>query len=168
MEKPASPVPGLLWIPAGREGSYLYSGAEWRWIPRTFVDRVRVRRTVEFGSRPAGTVEPLVSSGDEAAADVIYGRRLGADRAAVGLARWRGSWDLGPTGEPFTAAAGRPRDVSVVLDRASGDVGVEVEGKEVLRTRADLAPIDRSLIVLGRSPEGLTLGRGDFAGRFSP
>ncbi|HEY7513034.1 MAG TPA: hypothetical protein VIC87_01070, partial [Vicinamibacteria bacterium] len=89
-------------------------------------------------------------------------------RAAVGLARWRGAWELGPTGAPFPAPPGRARDLVALLDRATGDVVVEVDGKEVLRTRADLAPIDRSLIALGRSPEGLTLGRGDFAGRLSP
>jgi hypothetical protein len=168
LEMPASPTPGLLWIPAGKEGSYLYAGTEWRWIPRTFVDRVSVRRKADFAPLGAGAVEPLVSSGDKEAADAIYVRRLGADRAAAGLARWRGAWELGPTGPPFPMPAGRPRDLFVVLDRANGDVMLEIDGKEVLRTRADLAPIDRSLIALGRSPEGLTLGRGDFAGRLSP
>jgi hypothetical protein len=168
LEMPPSPAPGLLWVPAGREGSYLYTGAEWRWIPRTFLDRVSVRRKVDFAPLPGGTVEPLVSSGDPEAADAVYVRRIGADRAAVGLARWRGAWELGPTGAPFPAPPGRARDLVALLDRATGDVVVEVDGKEVLRTRADLAPIDRSLIALGRSPEGLTLGRGDFAGRLSP
>jgi hypothetical protein len=167
-EEPSDPVPGLLWIPAGKEGAYLCTGAEWRWIPRAFVDRVRVRRHVDFVPLPAGAIEPLLSSGDREAADAVYLRRLGGERAAVGLARWRGAWELGAAGEPFPARPGHPVDLDVLLDRASGDVVVRLDGREVLRSRADLAPIDRGLLAVGRSPEGLTLGRGDFAGRLSP
>jgi hypothetical protein len=167
-ETPADPARGLLWVPAGREGAYVYTGAEWRWIPRTFVDRVRVEAAVEFAPLPAGAVEPLVSSGDRDAADAVYVKRLGGDRAAVGLARWRGGWELGATGEPFPARAGREGALRVVLDRAEGDVIVSLDGREVLRARADLVPIDRSLVAVGRSPEGLTLGRGAFGGRLAP
>ncbi len=120
VEKPVSAVPGLLWVPAGREGAYLYSGADWRWIPRAFVDRVRVHRSVEFVPLPAGAIEPLVSSGDREAADAVYVRRLGGERAAVGLARWRGAWELGPPGDPFPARAGHASAVTIVLDRAGG------------------------------------------------
>jgi hypothetical protein len=167
-EKPNDPVPGLLWIPAGKEGANVYTGSEWRWIPRAFVDRVRVERSVDFAPLPAGAVEPLVSSGDREAADAVYVRRLGGDRAAVGLARWRGAWELRMAGEPFAVRPGHPLALGVVLDRASGDVIVRLDSRDVLRSHAELAPIDRGLIAVGRSPEGLTLGQGVFAGRLSP
>jgi hypothetical protein len=167
-EKPNDPVPGLLWIPAGKEGAYVYTGSEWRWIPRAFVDRVRVERSVDFAPLPAGAIEPLVSSGDREAADAVYVRHLGGDRAAVGLARWRGAWELGTAGEPFAVRPGHPLALGVVLDRARGDVTGRLDGRAVLRSHAELAPIDRGLIAVGRSPEGLTLGQGVFAGRLSP
>lgn len=167
-EKPVSPAPGLLWIPAGKEGAYLFAGAEWRWIPRAFVDRVGVDRSVTFAVQPVGAVEPLVASGRPEGADAVYVRHMGSGRAALGLARWRGAWELGSPGVPFSLDPGRARPLRVVLDRAAASVTAQVEGREVLRTQADLAPLDRALIAVGRSPEGLTLGRGTFAGRLEP
>jgi hypothetical protein len=167
-DSPADPAAGMLWVPVGREGAYVHTGSEWRWIPRSFVDRVRLRAAIEFAALPAGAVEPLLSTGDRNGADAVYVRGLGGDRAAVGLARWRGSWDLGKAGEPFAARAGREGALDVVLDRPAGDVVVELDGREVLRARADLVPIDRGLVAVGKSPEGLTLGRGVFAGRLAP
>jgi hypothetical protein len=165
--EPDSPVPGLLWVPSGKDGAYLHTGKEWRWIPRAFVDRARLRTTIDFVPLPAGTVEPLVSSGDRDGADAVYVRGVGGDRVAVGLARWRGAWEMGPVGTPFSVRAGRSSELDLLLDRPAGDVVVALDGREVLRTRADLVPIDRALISAARSPEGLLLGRGVFSGRLA-
>ena len=172
-EKPVAPGPGLLWIPAGKEGAYLFVGPEWRWIPRAYVDRAGVENRVTFAVLPAGTVEPVLVSGRPGAADAVYLRHLGAGRVALGLARSRaqpsasprGAWELGSTGLPLALEPGRARALRVVLDRAAGEVTAHLDDREVLRVRADLAPLDRALITLGRSPEGLSLGRGTFAGR---
>jgi hypothetical protein len=167
-EKPTDPAPGLLWIPGGKEGAYVHTGTEWRWIPRAYVDRVRVRRTVDFARLPAGAIEPLVSSGDKEAAEAVYVRHMGGERAGLGLARWRGAWELGPAGEAFAARPGSPKSLDLVLDRVAGDVVVRLDDREVLRTKVEIAPIDRALVAVGRSPEGIPLGRGTFAGRLSP
>jgi hypothetical protein len=176
-EAPDAPAAGRLWIPAGKEGAYLFAGAEWRWIPRAFVDRVGVDGSISFAASPAGTVEPVVASGHPEGADAVYVRYLGGGRAALGLTRWRarprpteppgGAWELGPTGTPFSLDLGHARPLQVVLDRAAGEVTAHLDGREALRVRADLAPLDRSLIAVGRSPEGLILGRGTFAGRLT-
>ncbi len=164
-DRPPSPPPGLLWIPVPKEGAYLWTGAEWRWIPRVYVDRVRVDRSIAFAVLPPGTVEPLVVSGDSDGADAVFVRHLGGGRAAPGLAHWRGAWKLDPPGDSFPVAPERTRRLDIVLDRAGGAVSVRLDGRDAFRGSADLAPIDRSLVVVGRSPEGLILGRGLFAGR---
>jgi hypothetical protein len=137
------------------------------------VDRVGAESRLTFAALPAGTVEPVLVSGRSGAADAVYARHLGAGRVALGLARCRfqpsassdGAWELGSTGPPLALEPGRARALRVVLDRAGGEVTAHLDDKEALRVRADLAPLDRALITLGRSPEGLPLGRGTFAGR---
>ena len=101
-ERPSSAVAGQLWVPAFRDGAFLFVGPGWRWIPRYFVDRVQVRRAVEFVDLPPGTVEPILVSGDESSADGVYARHLGQGRVAFGLAHWRAGWNLGTSGSPLS------------------------------------------------------------------
>jgi hypothetical protein len=159
---------GQLWVPASVEGAYLFAGADWRWIPIYVLDRVRLDRQVVFSALTAGSVEPILASGDEAAASGVFARHLGGSRVALGLAAWRGAWELGPTGPAVDALPGRPQALSVTLDRPAGSVLVLLGGREVLRVRAELAPILRSRLAVGESPAGMTLGRPSFAGQMLP
>src|SRR6185295_6429116 len=92
-EPPTGAATGQLWIPASRDGAYLFvgppalkgsGGPGWRWVPRVFVDRVQVERVVEFAARPPVTVEPVLVSGDDEAADGVYVRHQGPGRLAFG------------------------------------------------------------------------------------
>ena len=162
---PPAPVLGELWVPATIEGAYLFADPDWRWIPIYFLDRVRLERKVVFSLLPAGSVEPIFVSGDEAAASGVFARHLGGSRVAFGLAGWRGAWELGSTGPPVDALPGRPQALSVTFDRPAGSVLVLLGGREVLRARAELAPILRAALAVGESPAGMTLGRAAFAGQ---
>jgi hypothetical protein len=166
---PSAPVLGQLWVPASREGAYLFAGSGWRWVPLYYLDRVRIKRRVSFSDLPSGSVEPLLVSGDEAAANGVFARHLGGGRVAFGLAAWRGAWEMGPTGPAVDALPGRPQALSVTLDRPAGSVLVLLGGREVLRARVELvAPILRAGLVVGESPAGMTLGRASFSGRILP
>ncbi|PYQ24241.1 MAG: hypothetical protein DMF79_02185 [Acidobacteria bacterium] len=163
---PAGAVPGQLWAPAGKDGAYLFTGTEWRWVPRYFLDRVQVDRRVTFGNAPPGSTEPLLTWGAGQRLDAVYVRPVGPGRVAFGLARWSGAWELGVPGSPVATRA--LQDVRVTVDRVAGQVTVALGGREALRARADLAPILRSAILVGQSPPALSLGRGAFSGRIEP
>ncbi len=167
-ERPRSAVAGQLWVPASRDGAYLFVGPGWRWVPRYFVDRLSVARAVEFVALPPGTVEPVLVSGDEAAADGVYVRHEGQGRLAFGPARWRSGWEIGASGPPTDSRPGRTRTLSVLLDRPAQQTLVLLDGQVVLRSRRDLRAIDRSLLYVGKSPTGMTLGRPTFTGRIWP
>lgn len=164
-ERPSRAVTGQLWVPAGRDGAYLFVGPGWRWVPRHFVDRLRVERAVEIADLPPGAVEPVLVSGDEAGADGIYMRHEGHGRLTFGLARWHSGWDLGTAGSPTDARPGRTRTVRVLLDRPGRQAIVLLDGQAVMRATTDLRAIDRSLVFVGKSPPGMTLGRPAFSGR---
>jgi hypothetical protein len=167
-ERPPSPTAGQLWVPASRDGAYLFRGPGWRWIPRHFLDRVLVERAVEFAALPTGTVEPIFVSGGEEGADGVYVRHQGPGSLAFGLARWRSGWQLGT---PAPATAFRPGDaraLSVLLDRAGRRIRVLLGGQAVLEADGDLCPIERSQLFVGKSPPGMSLGRPAFAGRIRP
>jgi hypothetical protein len=176
-EGPPSAAAGQLWIPASRDGAYLFVGPAapkasgspgWRWIPRHFLDRVQVERAVEFAALPPGTVEPVLVSGDEEGADGVYVRHQGPGRLAFGLARWRSGWQLG-TPAPSTAfRPGLPRALSVLLDRAGRRTRVLLGGQAVLEADGELCPIERSRLYVGKSPTGMSLGGPAFAGRIRP
>jgi hypothetical protein len=153
-------------VPAAKDGAYLFTGTEWRWVPRYFLDRVRVDRRVTFGATPAGAVEPLVAWGGGEAADAVYVRHVAPGRVAIGLARWRGEWTFGSPGAPVSVAG--PLALGVTVDRASGHVAVDLDRREAFATQADLVAIPRSSFVVGRSPAGRPLGSGSFSGRLDP
>jgi hypothetical protein len=165
---PAAPVLGQLWVPASREGAYLFADPSWRWIPVYFLDRVRVDRKAIFSALPPGSVEPILVAGDEAAASGVFARHLGGARVAFGVALWRGTWETGPTGPAVDALPGLPQTLSVTLDRPAGSVFVLLGGCDVLRAKVELAPILRAGLVVGESPAGMTLGRASFTGRILP
>jgi hypothetical protein len=167
-ERPSSAVAGQLWVPASRDGAYLFLGPGWRWIPRHFVDRVEVRRAVGFADLPPGTVEPVLVSGDEATADGVYVRRLGQGRLAFGLAHWRAGWELGTSGPPTSSRPDGSRMLGVLLDRAGQRTIVMLDGQVVFQASGELRAIDRSLLSVGKSPPGMTLGRPAFAGPIRP
>ena len=176
-EPPTGAAPGQLWIPASRDGAYLFvgptalrgsGGSGWRWVPRVFVDRVQVERVVEFAARPPGTVEPVLVSGDDDAADGVYVRHQGPGRLAFGLARWRSGWDLGAPGPSTPLRPDLPHTLAVLLDRAGRRTRVVLDGQAVLDVDSDLGPIDRARLYLGKSPPGLSLGSPAFSGRIRP
>jgi hypothetical protein len=167
-ERPSSAVVGQLWVPASGAGAYLLVGPGWRWIPRRFVDRVQVERAVEFAGLPPGAVEPVLVSGDEAGADGVYVRHLGQGRLAFGLAHWREGWDLGTSGPPVVFRPDGARTLRVLLDRVGQRTIVQLDGQVAFQATGELRAIDRSLITVGKSPPGMTLGRPVFAGRIRP
>ncbi len=178
-ERPEEAASGQLWVPASRDGAYLFvgptapkgsGGPGWRWVPRHFLDRVQVERAVQFAALPPGTVEPILVSGDEEGADGVYVRHEGEARLVFGLARWRSGrsgWQLGTPGPP---AASRPAltPLSVLLDRPAQRALVLLDGRTVLEAGRELRPIERSHLYVGTSPPGMTLGRPAFAGRIRP
>ena len=165
---PSSPAAGQLWVPDSRDGAYLFVGPGWRWIPRVFLDRVRVQRAVQLALLPPGTAEPILVSGDEEGADAVYVAHAGPGRVAFGRARWRSGWEREAPGPAVEARPDRTRTLSVVLDRARREVLARLDGQEVLRSPADLVPIDRSRLRVGTSPPEMALGRGVFSGRIWP
>ncbi len=167
-EPPPAPLPGRLWVPASRDGAYLYAGPGWRWIPLYFLDRVRVDRKVTLSALPPGTVEPILVSGDEAAANGLFARHLGGGRVTFGLAMWRGTWQMGPAGPAVDALPGRPQALSVILDRPAGFALVLLGGREVLHGKVELAPIPRAGLSVLESPPGMILGRPSFSGQVLP
>lgn len=175
-EPPRGAAAGQLWIPASRDGAYLFVGptatkgsgdAGWRWIPRHFVDRVQVERVVEFAARPPGTVEPVLVSGDEEGADGVYLRHQGPGLLAFGLARWRSGWHLEEPGPSLPFRPDLPRRLSVLLDHAGRRTRVLLDGQAALEANSDLGPIERTQLHLGKSPPGMSLGPA-FAGRIRP
>lgn len=160
--EPPSVAPGQLWMAPAREGVRIFDGAAWLWIPRYFVDRARVVREIRFAPAAAGIVEPVLVSG-EPAHDAVFVRHLGAGSLAFGLAQWRGAWELGTVGPAVVRSMGL-QALQVTLDRPAGVAIVALDGREVLRARAELGPIARSEMRLGRSPEDRPLGTGVLTG----
>jgi len=163
---PPEPSRGQLWITSQGDGAYLFDGAAWRWISRTAFDRVRIDRRVVFDAFPREP-EALVVSGDTARADVVCLVPAGGRRVAVGFDRWRGAWDHGPRSGPLTLEPGKPYALEVTLDRPAGLVVARIDGGEILRASADLAPLRRGDLRVGSAPAGLP-GLGPFTGRILP
>jgi hypothetical protein len=153
---PAPGDPGRLWVVAGARGAYISTQTRWRWIPRRFVERVRLERRLRLGGRTRGTRQPILFSGDESGADAVVIRHLGGRRVAFGLARWSDGWRFDTEGPALSVPEG-PGTVTVVLDRPARRVSVVLEGQEVLRTSADLRPLDPSLLRVGSLPRGMAL-----------
>ncbi|HSD30000.1 MAG TPA: hypothetical protein VLL75_22050, partial [Vicinamibacteria bacterium] len=148
---PARGETGQLRVKTGASGAEIFTGAAWRWVPRSFVDRLQVSRRLEPGA--AGAWEPLLVSGVENAADGVFVRRVG-DRLAIRVARWDGSWQTWAEGRSQgSTAAGL---ATVTLDRVVGAVTVSLGGRQVLRAEADLLPIAPARIRLAALPAGLT------------
>jgi hypothetical protein len=165
---PATLELGQLWVPAGRDGAFLFTRPGWRWIPRSFVDRVRVERLVRFAALPTGALEPVFLAGDGSGADGVCVRHDGRGGVAFLPARWREQWTFGAPGAALVAPPEGAR-MAVVLDRPARRLVVEVDGRSVLDVAADLRAIDRSTLTLGQSPSGVgLLGRGAFAGAMRP
>jgi hypothetical protein len=158
---PAAAAPGQLWLVAAKAGAFVSTGRGWRWVPRCFIDRLLVRTQLSLGGRSPGTVEPVLSWGDGRAFDAVFVRHLAGGRIAFGLAQARDAGALRATGaEGGSSVAGEARAASILLDRVEGRVRVELDGREVLSARADLAPLGRAFTRLGALPPDHTLDLG--------
>jgi len=136
---------GRQWASAAREGVLVHDGERWRFVARYFLDRVSVARDVALDA----PVQPLVSSGDSEAADVVEARTVGGGQ--VVLAYRRSPAGAAVTGPPLAVSAG-PHLVSVTLDRPAGRVHATVDGRTALDARADLLPLEKARIAAGRLP----------------
>jgi hypothetical protein len=160
-DPPPAAAPGQLWVSAAKPGAFVSTGAGWRWVPRCFVDRLLVRRRITLAALGPGTIEPVLSWGDGKVFDAVFVRHLGGGRVAFGLAQARGTWTLGPTGPQDAASAGAaPRPLAILIDRVEGRLRVDLDGREVLSARADLAPLGRAWTRVGDAP-GMHLGPGE-------
>ena len=164
---PAGAKPGQLWVPAPKDGAYLFTGSTWRWVPQRFLDRVRFDRTVAFAQVTGAAPEPLVAWSDGEVADAVFVRHLDGGRVAFGLAHWRGRWDLDPLGAPVDVASSE-HALRVVVDRAEGHVSVSLDGRIAFESRGAVAPLWRSGLFVGQSPPGTPLGRGLLSARLRP
>ena len=154
-DPPPAATPGQLWVPAAKPGAFVSTGGGWRWLPRCFLDRLLVRRPIVLGALRPGTVEPVLSWGDGKVFDAVFVRHLGGGRVAFGLAQARDSWIFGATDPEATRSANAaPHGLSILLDRVEGTVRVDLDGREVLSTHADLAPLGRAFTRLGALPPG--------------
>jgi hypothetical protein len=168
-EPPPAASPGQLWVPAAKPGVFVSTGGGWRWLPRCFLDRLLVRRPITLGSPRPGTVEPLLSWGDGQVFDAVFVRHLGGRRVAFGLAQARDSWTFGATGPEATGSANAaPHELSILLDRVEGRLRVDLDGREVLSTHADLAPLGRAFTRLGALPPGRPFEPGTSGGPLPP
>lgn len=141
---------GELWASSARDGAFLHDGAEWRWVARHRFDRLKVLRLLPRSV--VGRDEPLLSSGDATSADVVLVRMTDPGHGRFSYLRLPGAAAVhGPVltlPEPAVPA-------TIVLDRAGGRVLVSVGDQKALDVAADLLPIDRSGLSLGRLPKGL-------------
>jgi hypothetical protein len=150
-DPPPLAAPGQLWVSAVKPGAFVSTAAGWRWVPRCFVDRLLVQRPITLALRGPGTIEPVLSWGDGKASDAVFVRHLGGGRVAFGLAQSRSSWDLGPTGSDVPVGAA-PHSLAILVDRVEGRLRVDLDGREVLSTRADLAPLGPAWTKVGSAP----------------
>jgi hypothetical protein len=150
---------GGLGIVAGRPGAWLFDGAAWRWIPRAFVERVRLQRPIAPAVGTAGDPVPILVSGDASGADAVVARRVGGGRVAFATARWNGAWSLGPSGPAVRPAADPAAALTVTLDRPARSVVVAMDGREVLRASVDLLPLACDRLLVGSSPDGMAFPR---------
>jgi hypothetical protein len=153
---PARADPGQMALVEGQPGAWLFTGTSWRWIPRAFVDRVRLERPFTPPGPAAGDTVPILVSGDAADADAVVARRVGGGRMVFAVARWKGGWTLGPSGAAVVLHADRPATVSVTLDRPGRAVVVALDGQEALRSSVDLLPLGCDELRGGRLPAGTT------------
>jgi hypothetical protein len=147
-EPPPAAEAGRQWASAAREGVFVFDGARWRFVARYFLDRVSVTRTVALaGAGDAG--RPILSSGGPEAADVLEVRSSAGGQVVVAYRRWPDGPSLGG---PALPVSGSSAVVAVLLDRPEGRVRVTLDGRTALEARADLLPLEKSRIVVGRFP----------------
>ena len=160
---PPTGTPGQLWASTARDGAFVFDGARWRWIARFFLDRVAVARTVVFAGPHRD--EPLVASGDESGADLVLVRTEGRGRVAFAYRRWPAA---AVTVGPARTLTPGPHRIDVLLDRPAGRLRVSVDGETALEVRADLLPIEKAGLAIGRLPKGLAIEPEVFTGSIGP
>ncbi len=154
-DPPPAAAPGQLWVTVGKPGAFLSTGGGWRWVPRCFLDRLLVRRPITLRTPRPGTVEPLLSWGDGKVFDAVFVRHLGGGRLAFGLAQCRDGWAFGGTGpQAASSPTAAPHALSILLDRVEGRLRVDLDGRAVLSTHAELAPLGRGFTLVGALPPG--------------
>jgi hypothetical protein len=149
---PDTAPPGQLWASAARDGALLGDGAGWRWIARHSFDRIVVEQLLRAPSIAIGLDEPLLSSGDAAQADVVSVRKADPGHLSFAYGRWPGA--VASRGKSIAVSPG-PIWMTIVLDRAEGRVSVTLGERSVLDAKADLLPIERAGLFVGRLPKGL-------------
>jgi hypothetical protein len=145
--------PGELWASESRDGAFLRDGEQWRWVARHSFDRLEAKRLLAFSTAAVGHDEPVLSSGDASRADVVFVRRTDPGHVAFSYERWPGV--EAAKGPAMTFLPGAV-EVAVVLDRAGSRVRVTLAGQAALDVSADLLPIERSGLTMGRLPKGST------------
>jgi hypothetical protein len=149
---PEAGTPGRLWVVAGRRGASILTDGGWRWIPAETVDAAVVELSAEeLLAEDGDGVSPVLVSGDGEGADGVIVRR-GAEGLVVALARWDGAWTPAETSPPVELSGGSGATLRVVLDRRSREVVAWLEGREVLRARAELRPLRPHWLFVGRTP----------------
>jgi hypothetical protein len=154
---PAGAAKGQLHVVAGHRGAYLFTGDSWRWIPQDYLDRVQLVRALHQDSSAVLTREPLLVSGDAAAADAVLALPRGGGRLAFVLAQFRGGWSILAEGPAIDPLAVRPATVTVVLDRVAREATVDIASRRVLSAATDLLPLEGSQLSIGSMPPGLNL-----------
>jgi hypothetical protein len=149
---PEAGAPGQLWATSVRDGAFLRDGLQWRWIARHSFDRLQVKRVLPFLTDALGHDEPVLSWGDADQADVVSARITDARHIAFAYERRPA---LGGAKGPLIAVHPGPVEVTVVLDRPAGRIRVTCGGQLALDASADLLPIERSGLNVGRLPRGL-------------
>ena len=146
---PPAGEPGQLWASAVRDGAFLRDGARWRWVARHSFDRLLVRHRLNFAERAADA--PVLAWGDASVADVVAARATDSGRFVFSYGRWP---LVQAANGPAIPIPRGPAEVTVLLDRPAGRVHVTVAGQTALEASADLLPIERGGIYLGRLPRG--------------
>ena len=168
-DPPPTAAPGQMWVSAAKPGAFVSTGGGWRWVPRCFLDRLLVQRTITLEALRPGTVEPVLSWGDGKAFDAVFVRHHGGGRVAFGLAQARNSWSFGATGPEIVSSATAARhELSVLVDRVEGRLRLDLDGRPVLSTHADLAPLGRAFTLLGALPPGRPFEPEASGGRLLP
>jgi hypothetical protein len=145
-EPPASAPAGAQWATTARDGVFVRDGGRWRWTARHFLDSVVVTGTLDATGPGERT---LVASGDPRESDVVAAALAGNGQVTVSYRRS----PTGPVvrGAPIALGPGS-HSWRCRLDRARGLVTVEVDEHPALEVPADLLPLEKSGITLGRLP----------------
>lgn len=113
--------------------------------------RAVVRFRMALPDRPSAELEPLVSSGSPARQDVLFVRTLGPGLVSFAFGHVAAA---DHESAPVPLRTGHFYACEVELDRLRRHILVRIDGRDPIRVAAELGPVERGQIWLGRGAKG--------------